>query len=75
LYELALERKWDEAIALQKKLWQLNYVFQKYNLASCIKAALEIQGFPVGDPILPIQPVGEEALTHIRSVLLELEAI
>lgn len=33
LYELALERKWDEAIALQKKLWQINYVFQKYNLS------------------------------------------
>jgi len=75
LYNLALERKWDEAIALQRKLWQINYVFQKYNLASCIKAALEIQGFPVGDPVLPIRPVGEEALTHIRSVLQELGAI
>jgi len=75
LYNLALERKWDEAIVLQKKLWQINYVFQKYNLASCIKAALEIQGFPVGDPVLPIRPVSEEALAHIRSVLQELEAI
>lgn len=73
LYNLAMERRWDEAIILQKRLWQINYVFQKYNLASCIKAALELQGFPVGDPVLPIQPVDKKALAHIARVLKNLE--
>ena len=53
LFELAKQKKWDEAIELQKKLWEINSLFQKYGLAACIKAGLEIQGFPVGDPIPP----------------------
>jgi len=31
----------------------INWVFQKYALAPCIKACLELQGFPVGAPSLP----------------------
>ena len=53
LFELVKQKKWDEAIELQKKLWEINSLFQKYGLAACIKAGLEIQGFPVGDPIPP----------------------
>ena len=53
LFELTKQKKWDEAIELQKKLWEINSLFQKYGLAACIKAGLEIQGFPVGDPIPP----------------------
>ena len=75
LYNLAREKRWDDAIALQKRLWKMNYIFQKYNLASCIKAALEIQGFPVGDPVAPIRPVDSKALEHIRSVLTDLETV
>jgi 4-hydroxy-tetrahydrodipicolinate synthase len=75
LYNLAREKRWDEAIVLQKQLWKMNYIFQKYNLASCIKAALEIQGFPVGDPVPPIRPVDGKALEHIRRVLADLETL
>ena len=51
LYELCKVNRWDEAMTLQRKLWRVNEVFAKYNLAACIKAGLEIQGYAVGDPV------------------------
>ncbi len=75
LYNLARQRKWDEAIELQKKLWRINEVFQKYGLAPCIKAALEIQGFPVGDPIPPLRPLNEAQREELKDVLTYLEEV
>ena len=75
LYELARDRKWDEAIFLQKNLWDINRIFQKYALAPCIKACLEIQGFPVGPPIPPLQPVTGDALREIEGVLKSIEGL
>jgi 4-hydroxy-tetrahydrodipicolinate synthase len=66
-------RRWEEAILLQKKLWSINWIFQKYSLAPCIKACLEIQGFPVGDPILPLQPLTREAMREVEEVLKTLD--
>ncbi|MDE2363891.1 MAG: dihydrodipicolinate synthase family protein, partial [Hyphomicrobiales bacterium] len=53
LYDLCRAGRWDEAMALQSPLWRLNQAFAKYNLAACIKAALEIQGYAVGAPLPP----------------------
>jgi len=75
LYELTRGRQWDEAIALQKRLWSINWIFQKYALAPCIKACLEIQGFPVGAPIPPLQPLKGAALQEIEGVLKSLQAL
>jgi dihydrodipicolinate synthase/N-acetylneuraminate lyase len=75
LYELALQRKWEEAIILQKHLWNMNRIFQKYSLAPCIKACLELQGFEVGAPIPPLKPVSGEALKDVERVLKELGAL
>ncbi len=75
LYNLAKSGQWESAMTYQKKLWKINYIFKKYNLASCIKAALTIQGFPVGDPIPPVSPLDHAAVEHIRSILSELESI
>jgi len=75
LYQLAKNKLWDEALVLQKKLWSINHLFQKYNLASCIKAGLEIQGFPVGDPVPPLLPLDNSAKEEIRKVLTALEKI
>ena len=47
LYELCRAQKWPEAMVLQRKLWHMNRVFAKYNLAACIKGALELQGYAV----------------------------
>ncbi len=69
LYELAQQGNWGDAMILQKSLWRLNELFQKYSLARCIKAALEIQGFAVGGPISPQEPLGSVAFDEIRSAL------
>src|SRR6187401_3310766 len=53
LYELCRAGCWDEAMALQRKLWTINEAFARFNLAACIKAGLEIQGYAVGDPVPP----------------------
>jgi 4-hydroxy-tetrahydrodipicolinate synthase len=73
LYELAKAKKWDQALDLQKKLWSINRVFQKYSLSACIKACLEMQGFPVGNPVPPLQPLTGSALNEVRTVLGELD--
>jgi 4-hydroxy-tetrahydrodipicolinate synthase len=75
LYELARDRRWEEAIKVQKRLWDINWVFQKYALAPCIKACLELQGFAVGAPIPPLQPLKGQALKEIEEVLKSLGAL
>src|ERR1700682_1969665 len=50
LYNLCKAKRWDDALALQRKLWRLNEAFARYNLAACIKAGLAIRGYEVGDP-------------------------
>ena len=71
LYELAKNGNWDEALPLQKRLWNMNRIFQKYALAPCIKACLELQGFAVGAPIPPQQAIQGAALKEIEKTLKE----
>ena len=68
LYELCARKRWDEAFRLQRTMWEVNRVFQKYNLAACVKAGLELQGFTVGNPIAPNQPLGKEAREEVGHV-------
>jgi dihydrodipicolinate synthase/N-acetylneuraminate lyase len=74
LYELAQNRRWEEALKLQKQLWNLNRIFQKYALAACIKACLEIQGFPVGPPVPPQEALSGAAREEVGKVLKDLGA-
>jgi 4-hydroxy-tetrahydrodipicolinate synthase len=53
LYDLCRAQRWPEAMALQRELWRINEVFARFNLAACIKAGLQSQGYPVGDPVPP----------------------
>jgi 4-hydroxy-tetrahydrodipicolinate synthase len=69
LYELAMEKKWNDAMQLQSRLWQINQIFSKYSLAACIKSGLNLQGFPVGDPMPPQSPLNSEAIEDIREAL------
>jgi 4-hydroxy-tetrahydrodipicolinate synthase len=69
LYELARQQRWDAALTLQRRLWTLNELFQKYALAACIKAALQVQGFDVGDPLPPQEPLKSDAVAEIRRAL------
>ncbi|MHC2379452.1 dihydrodipicolinate synthase/N-acetylneuraminate lyase [Bradyrhizobium liaoningense] len=40
LYEFCKAGRWDEAMALQRRLWRINEAFARFNLAACIKAGL-----------------------------------
>ncbi|HRE19590.1 MAG TPA: dihydrodipicolinate synthase family protein [Rhabdaerophilum sp.] len=75
LYECCRRGDWDAALVLQKRLWSLNEAFAKYNLAACIKGALALQGYPVGQPLPPQQPLTPAGIEDLRHVLWELGAL
>jgi 4-hydroxy-tetrahydrodipicolinate synthase len=69
LYDLARAGRWHEAMALQRTLWAVNQAFANYALAPCIKAALAMQGFAVGDPMPPQAPLTAEARAEVKRIL------
>ncbi|HLH76304.1 MAG TPA: dihydrodipicolinate synthase family protein [Candidatus Binataceae bacterium] len=69
LYELCRQRDWSGAMAVQRKLWSLNQLFAKYNLAACVKGGLELLGYPVGAPLAPQAPLPPEGVEEIRRCL------
>lgn len=75
LYELSCRKRWEEALELQKKLWPLNVAFQRYSLAACVKAGLEMQGFPVGPPLPPQQQLDEEGKRVVSRILRDICAL
>jgi len=75
LYEAARGKKWEEALAIQKKLWPLNVAFQRYSLAACVKAGLEMQGFPVGSPLPPQRQLDREGQKVVRKILEDIGAL
>jgi 4-hydroxy-tetrahydrodipicolinate synthase len=72
LYELCVARKWDEALTLQRRLWRINEAFARFNLAACIKAGLQIQGYDVGDPVPPQAALTAEERKAVERALEEL---
>jgi 4-hydroxy-tetrahydrodipicolinate synthase len=71
LYELCRTGHWIEAMDLQRRLWRINEIFARFNLAACIKAALEIQGYAVGDPVPPQQALGDKERAIVAAALAE----
>jgi len=69
LYDLCVARKWDEALTLQRKLWRINEVFARFNLAACIKAGLALQGYEVGDPVPPQPALTAEERRAVAAAL------
>ena len=57
---------------LQRRLWTINEIFAKHNLAACIKGGLELQGYAVGKPLAPQTPLSPEAVEEIRHALSQL---
>lgn len=74
LYEMAREKRWEEAVAYQKQLWPLNMAFQRYSLAACVKAGLEMQGFPVGPPMPPQKQLDADGRAAVRKILEDIGA-
>ena len=75
LYEMAQAGQWEQALSLQRELWTINQIFTKHNLAACVKTGLELQGFPVGNPLPPQVPLGPEAREEIRLALKGVKAL
>jgi 4-hydroxy-tetrahydrodipicolinate synthase len=75
LYQMAMSGQWAPALQLQRELWAINQIFINYNLAACIKAGLELQGFPVGNPVSPQVPLDAGAREEIRRALKMVKAL
>ncbi|MSP38161.1 MAG: dihydrodipicolinate synthase family protein [Deltaproteobacteria bacterium] len=75
LYDLCRRGEWSKAMELQRPLWALNQAFAKYNLAACIKGALELQGYVVGAPLPPQAPLSAEALEYVKRTLIAIGAL
>ncbi|HKS19092.1 MAG TPA: dihydrodipicolinate synthase family protein [Bradyrhizobium sp.] len=71
LYDLCRRARWDEAMVLQRRLWRVNEVFARFNLAACIKAGLSIQGYDVGDPVPPQAALTADQRKAVEAVLRE----
>jgi len=75
LYELCKRGAWTAAMEKQRPLWALNQAFAKYNLAACIKGALELQGYAVGAPLAPQAPLAPEGVEEVRRALAAIGAL
>jgi 4-hydroxy-tetrahydrodipicolinate synthase len=73
LYDLCRAGEWDDAMRLQRKLWRMNRVFAKYNLAACIKGGLELQGYDVGPPLPPQMPLSDAGRAEVKEILADLD--
>src|SRR3954471_13133596 len=69
LYNLCKSARWEEAMALQRRLWRINEAFARFNLAACIKAGLAIQGYDVGDPVPPQAALTADARKIVEAAL------
>ena len=75
LYELCRKGDWAAAMERQRPLWRLNQAFAKYNLAACIKGGLALQGYEVGAPLPPQEPLTPEGIEEVRRALASIGAL
>ena len=69
LYDLCRAGNWAEAMKLQRDLWRINEAFARFNLAACIKAGLQMQGYAVGDPVPPQAALGPAEREAVEGIL------
>jgi len=74
LYELCRAGQWPQAMELQRALWRINEAFARFSLAPCIKAALQIQGYDVGDPVPPQAALSAEDRKAVEKILADVAA-
>jgi len=75
LYDLCRAGRWADAMALQRKLWGINEAFARFNLAACIKAGLQLQGYDVGEPVPPQPALGPDERKIVEKTLSELDVL
>ena len=69
LYDLCRAGQWPQAMTLQRELWRINEAFARFNLAACIKAGLQIQGYEVGDPVPPQAALAAAERQQVEAIL------
>jgi 4-hydroxy-tetrahydrodipicolinate synthase len=69
LYDLCRAGQWPQAMKLQRELWRINEAFARFNLAACIKAGLQIQGYDVGDPVPPQAALNADERKQVEAIL------
>ena len=74
LYDLCRAGRWAEAMELQRRLWRINEAFARFNLAACIKAGLQAQGYEVGDPVPPQAALSADERKIVEKTLAELDS-
>jgi 4-hydroxy-tetrahydrodipicolinate synthase len=62
-------------MTLQRELWGINEAFARFNLAACIKAGLQAQGYDVGDPVPPQLALTAEERKIVEKTLADLEVV
>ena len=75
LYDRCRHGDWHQAMQLQRNLWRLNQAFATFNLAACIKGGLQLQGYPVGDPLPPQEPLSPEGYAEVADALRDAGAL
>lgn len=74
LYELVTAGEIDRALKLQRAIWPINEAFRTYPLGACIKAALTLRGYAVGDPVKPQSALDDTAMQKIEAALAQADA-
>jgi len=75
LFELARDRRLDEARALQARLLPLAQLLGSTHGVPGVKAALNLVGYDVGEPRSPLAPAPESARAAIRQALSAFEEV
>jgi 4-hydroxy-tetrahydrodipicolinate synthase len=75
LYDLCRAVRWPEAMALQRELWRINEAFARFNLAACIKAGLQLQGYAVGDPVPPQAALNADERRVVEKILADVAVL
>jgi 4-hydroxy-tetrahydrodipicolinate synthase len=75
LYDLCIAGRWAEAMMLQRRFWRINEAFARFNLAACIKAGLQMQGYAVGDPVPPQAALSADERRIVEAALAEISAM
>jgi len=69
LYNLLTDKKYEEAIALNDRMLQINKIVSGKSGVAAVKYAMELHGLVGGKPRLPLLPIPEAEKTAIREKL------
>ena len=62
-------------MTLQRRLWRINEAFARFNLAACIKAGRQMQGYAVGDPVPPQAALSVDERRIVEAALAEVSTM